>query len=171
MHDHLGSLFQWPTTLSVKKFFLMANLNFPSCSFFPFPYVLLLVTRKRRSKPPPLLSPLRGPLSLLLNRLGQKMLNRTYQIVFSLSAKILQFSYCSFDIQILPQNLICFKNSVNSLMLPFHFGIQKCKGLKLVCHLEPTYLPVEWIFILKKTCWFQRHILCYSSKNRAEYRT
>ena len=36
----LGSLFQWPTTLLVKNLFLMSSLNFPWCSFIPFPYDL-----------------------------------------------------------------------------------------------------------------------------------
>lgn len=41
----LGSLFQWPTTLSVKNIFLMSSLKFPWHGFIPFPYILLLLTR------------------------------------------------------------------------------------------------------------------------------
>ncbi|KAK4828289.1 hypothetical protein QYF61_024954 [Mycteria americana] len=40
----LGSLFQCLTTLLVKKFFLISNLNFPWCNLRPFPLVLSLVT-------------------------------------------------------------------------------------------------------------------------------
>ena len=40
----LYHLFLWLTTLSENKFFLISNLNFPSCSLKLFPPVLLLVT-------------------------------------------------------------------------------------------------------------------------------
>ena len=40
----LGSLFQCLTTLSVKKFFLISNLNLPWCNLKPFPLVLSLAT-------------------------------------------------------------------------------------------------------------------------------
>jgi len=49
----LGSLFLCLTTFSVKNFFLISNLNFPCCNFMPFPQVLLLVTRKKRSASAP----------------------------------------------------------------------------------------------------------------------
>jgi len=41
----LGSLFQCLTTLSVKKCFLMSNLNLPWCNLRPFPLVLSPVRR------------------------------------------------------------------------------------------------------------------------------
>lgn len=50
----LGTLLQHPTIFSVKKLFLMSNLNFSWCSLLP---VLLLVTGGRRSAPPFPLSP------------------------------------------------------------------------------------------------------------------
>ena len=36
----LGSLFQWSTTLRVKEFFLIPNLNLPWCNLRPFPLML-----------------------------------------------------------------------------------------------------------------------------------
>ena len=42
----LGNLFQCLTTLTVKDFFLISNLNLPSLSFKPFPLVLLSKTAK-----------------------------------------------------------------------------------------------------------------------------
>lgn len=45
----LESLFQWPTTLSVKNIFLMSSLNFPWHGFIPFPHILLLLTRREIS--------------------------------------------------------------------------------------------------------------------------
>lgn len=53
----LGTLLQRPTIFSVKKLFLMFNLNFPWCSFLPSPHVLSLVTRQTRAAPPFPLSP------------------------------------------------------------------------------------------------------------------
>jgi len=47
----LGSLFQCLTTLSVKKCLLMSSLNLPCNSFEPFPHVLSLDTREKRSAP------------------------------------------------------------------------------------------------------------------------
>ncbi|KAK4821778.1 LOW QUALITY PROTEIN: hypothetical protein QYF61_000839 [Mycteria americana] len=47
----LGSLFQCLTTLSVKKFFLISNLNLPWCNLRPFPLVLSLVTWDKRPTP------------------------------------------------------------------------------------------------------------------------
>jgi len=52
MTASLGSLLHCPTILSVKNLFLMSYLNFPWCSFIPFPHVLPLVTRERRSPTP-----------------------------------------------------------------------------------------------------------------------
>lgn len=46
MTTSLRSLFKRPKTLSMKNLFLMSNLNFPWCSFIPFPYVLPLITRE-----------------------------------------------------------------------------------------------------------------------------
>ncbi|KAK4807471.1 hypothetical protein QYF61_008239 [Mycteria americana] len=48
----LGSLFQCLTTLSVKKFFLMSNLNLPWRNWRPFPLILSLVTWEKRPTPP-----------------------------------------------------------------------------------------------------------------------
>ena len=48
----LGSLFQCLTTLSVKKFFLISNLNLPWCNLRPFPLVLSPVTSEKRPTPP-----------------------------------------------------------------------------------------------------------------------
>ena len=47
----LGSLFQCLTTVSVKKFFLISNLNFPWHNLRPLPLILSLVTWDHR--PPP----------------------------------------------------------------------------------------------------------------------
>ncbi|KAJ7414952.1 hypothetical protein BTVI_39803 [Pitangus sulphuratus] len=47
----LGSLIQCLTTLSVKKFFLMSNLNLLRDSVRPFPVVQSLVTREKRLTP------------------------------------------------------------------------------------------------------------------------
>jgi len=47
----LGSLFQCLTTLSVKTFFLISNLNLPRRSLRPLPLVLSLVTWERRPAP------------------------------------------------------------------------------------------------------------------------
>ena len=49
----LGSLSNDLTTLSVKKFFLISNLNLPWCNLRPFPLVLLLVTWENRLRHPP----------------------------------------------------------------------------------------------------------------------
>jgi len=38
-------------TLSVKKFFLISNLNLPRCNLRPFPLVLSLVTWEKRPTP------------------------------------------------------------------------------------------------------------------------
>ena len=59
MATSLRTLFQWQTTISVKSLFLMSKLNFPWHSFIPFSHVVLLVTREKRSAPPPLLPLLR----------------------------------------------------------------------------------------------------------------
>ncbi|KAK4823085.1 hypothetical protein QYF61_025707 [Mycteria americana] len=48
----LGSLLQCLTTLLVKKCFLTSSLNLPWHSFEPFPHVLSLDTREKRSAPP-----------------------------------------------------------------------------------------------------------------------
>lgn len=40
----VGSLFQYLNILSVKKCFIISNLNLPWCNLGPFPLVLLLVT-------------------------------------------------------------------------------------------------------------------------------
>ena len=45
----LGSLSQGLTTLSLKKCFLTSSLNLSWCSFEPFPHVLSLDTREKRS--------------------------------------------------------------------------------------------------------------------------
>ena len=44
-----GSLFQCLTTLSVKKFFLISNVNFPWCNLRPFPLVQSPVTSEINS--------------------------------------------------------------------------------------------------------------------------
>lgn len=49
----LGSLFQCITTLSLKKHFLTTNLNVPWHTFEPFPHILSLDTREKRSAPSP----------------------------------------------------------------------------------------------------------------------
>ena len=41
----MGSLFQCLTTLSVKKFFLLYNINLPQCNWKPFPLILSPVRR------------------------------------------------------------------------------------------------------------------------------
>ena len=43
----LGSLFQYPTTLYGKKFFLMSKVSFPWCSLRPWPLVLSLLPGRR----------------------------------------------------------------------------------------------------------------------------
>ncbi|KAK4830944.1 hypothetical protein QYF61_014403 [Mycteria americana] len=48
----LGSLFQCFTTLSLKKLFLILNLNLPWCNLRPFLLVLLLVSGRRDRHPP-----------------------------------------------------------------------------------------------------------------------
>lgn len=48
----LGSLLQYLATLTVKTFFLIPSLNLPCCSFVPFPRVVSLITREKRSAPP-----------------------------------------------------------------------------------------------------------------------
>ena len=55
----LGSLFQCLTTLSVKKFFLISNLNLPWCNLRPLPLILSLVTWEKR----PTLTSLQPPFS------------------------------------------------------------------------------------------------------------
>ncbi|KAK4824542.1 LOW QUALITY PROTEIN: hypothetical protein QYF61_016146, partial [Mycteria americana] len=47
----LGSLFQCLTTLSVKKFFLISNLNLAWHNLRPFPLILSLVTWEKRPTP------------------------------------------------------------------------------------------------------------------------
>ncbi|XP_051625283.1 uncharacterized protein LOC127461479 [Manacus candei] len=49
----LGSPFQWLSTLSAKKFFLISNLNLPWHSCRPSPLVLLMVAWEKRPIPPP----------------------------------------------------------------------------------------------------------------------
>lgn len=53
----LNSLSQWLAALSVRKFFLMSNLNLPWCNLRPFPFIQSLVTWEKRSTPS-LLQPL-----------------------------------------------------------------------------------------------------------------
>jgi len=72
----LGNLFQCFTTLMVKNFFLISNLNLPSFSLEPFPLVLSLHALVK-SPSPSFLSPfqvlaaaLRSPRSLLFSRLN-----------------------------------------------------------------------------------------------------
>jgi len=55
----LGSLFQCLTTLSVKKFFLIFNLNLPWLNLRPFPLVVSPVNREKRPTPFSLQSPFR----------------------------------------------------------------------------------------------------------------
>ncbi|XP_072708486.1 COP9 signalosome complex subunit 5 isoform X2 [Ciconia boyciana] len=55
----LGSLFQCLTTLPVKKFFLISNLNLPWHNLRPFPLVLWLVTWEKRLTPTSLQPPFR----------------------------------------------------------------------------------------------------------------
>ena len=54
-----GSLLQCPIALSVNNLFLISSLNLPCLSFMPFPQILSLFTREKRSVPAPPL-PLRG---------------------------------------------------------------------------------------------------------------
>ena len=54
-----GNLFQCLTTLTVKDFFLISNLNLPSLSLKPLPLVLLPQTLKKRLSPSFLLLPFR----------------------------------------------------------------------------------------------------------------
>ncbi|KAK4824165.1 hypothetical protein QYF61_011292, partial [Mycteria americana] len=49
----LGSLFQCLTTLSVKKFFLISNLNLPWHNLRPFPLAFYRLFLRRRDKHPP----------------------------------------------------------------------------------------------------------------------
>ncbi|KAK4810503.1 hypothetical protein QYF61_004283 [Mycteria americana] len=63
----LGSLFQCLTTLSVKKFFLISNLNLPWHNLRPFPLILSLVTWEKRPTP----TSLQPPFRLLLQTLHQ----------------------------------------------------------------------------------------------------
>ncbi|KAK4823315.1 hypothetical protein QYF61_000917 [Mycteria americana] len=55
----LGSLFQCLTTVSVKEFFLISNLNLPWRNLRPFPLVLSLVTWEKRPTPTSLQPPFR----------------------------------------------------------------------------------------------------------------
>ncbi|KAK4821803.1 hypothetical protein QYF61_003832 [Mycteria americana] len=55
----LGSLFQCLTTLLVKKFFLISNLNLPWRNLRPFSLVLSLVTWEKRPTPTSLQPPFR----------------------------------------------------------------------------------------------------------------
>jgi len=73
----LGSLFQCLTTLSVRKCFLISNLNSPWHNLRPFPLVLSSVTSEKRPTPLSLEAPFRywkraitSHLSLLLPRLN-----------------------------------------------------------------------------------------------------
>ncbi|KAK4831211.1 hypothetical protein QYF61_016048 [Mycteria americana] len=69
----LDTLFQCLTTLSVKKFFLISNLNLPWCNLRPPPLVLSLVTWEKRLTPTSLQPPfrmIRSPLSLFFSRLN-----------------------------------------------------------------------------------------------------
>jgi len=53
----LGNLFQCITTLCVKNFFLISNLNLPCLSLRPFPLVLSLSTPVNSCTPPYLYAP------------------------------------------------------------------------------------------------------------------
>jgi len=55
----LGSLVQGLTTLPVKKFLLISNLNLPRRNLRPSPLVLSLVTWEKRPTPPSLHPPVR----------------------------------------------------------------------------------------------------------------
>ena len=50
IHTSLGNLFQCVTTLWVKNFLLIANLNLPCLGLKPFPLVLSLSTLVNRLK-------------------------------------------------------------------------------------------------------------------------
>ena len=58
----LGSLFQFLTTLSAKKFFLLFNLNLPWHNLRPFLLILSPVTSEKRPTPLSLQSLFRPPL-------------------------------------------------------------------------------------------------------------
>ena len=58
-----NSLFQCLTTLSVKKFFLISNLNLPWCNLRPLPLVLSLVTWVKRPAPASLQAPFSNKVS------------------------------------------------------------------------------------------------------------
>ena len=47
----LSSLFQYLTTPSGKKFFIISNLNLSCCNLKPLPFILLLVTWEKRRTP------------------------------------------------------------------------------------------------------------------------
>ena len=73
----LGSLFQYLTTLTDKKLFLVSNLNLPWCNLRPFSLVLSLSHGGKRPTPSLPQSPfkqlnrvIRSPPSLLFSRLN-----------------------------------------------------------------------------------------------------
>ena len=75
---YLGSLFQCLTTLSVKKFFLISNLNLPWLNLRPFHLVLSPVTSEKRPTSFLLYTPfrywrraIRSPLNLLFPQIKQ----------------------------------------------------------------------------------------------------
>jgi len=72
----LGSLGQGPTTLMVKNFFLISNLNLPSFSLQPFPLVLSLRTLVQSPSPPFLQAPSgTGSCSKLSSQCGSSTLS------------------------------------------------------------------------------------------------
>ncbi|XP_064911793.1 ankyrin repeat domain-containing protein 66 isoform X1 [Columba livia] len=55
----LGSLFQCLTTFSMKKYFLISNVNLPWCNLRPFPLILSLATWEKRPTPSMIQPPFR----------------------------------------------------------------------------------------------------------------
>ncbi|KAK4824091.1 hypothetical protein QYF61_010602 [Mycteria americana] len=74
----LGSLFQCLTTLSVKKFFLISNLNLPWHNLRPFPLVLSLVTWEKRPTPTSLQPTFRLNNPSSLSRSSQDLCSRPF---------------------------------------------------------------------------------------------
>ena len=96
---YLGNLFQCITTLWVKNFLLISNLNLPCPSWKPFPLVLSLSTLINSCSPSCLYVPfkywkatMRSPWSLLFSKLN-KMVRAFLQRGFS-SCVLFLFSWC-----------------------------------------------------------------------------
>ena len=118
----LRSLFQCLTTLSVKKFFLISNLNLPWCNLRPFPLILSPVTSEKR--PTPLYIPFR-------------YWKRTIRSLFDWS----QLLYCSI---LLPSKLLLLGHFI--LFLTFRWSLSDSSQTYFVLQslLENMLLLERW---------------------------